>query len=500
MEKSYKLISVTITNYKGIASQAFAVGPGGAILQGPNGAGKTSARDAVIAALSARGVDASCIRDGADSSEILIDLDVVNVRRRITDKGQTATVTSPEGNKWFKPQSRLDEIFGPMLDPLKFFLADKKEQRRLLLEACPVNPPTSADVAKWLGKLSVEELPDLEGLSGLEAVERLRKFFYDRRTTANAAEKAKAAAVSEARKKLEAVSNPAHSGVAVPPLNHEDVPVVEAKTARAALDVRAGQLAEQERRTTGTRERIAKLRADAEGAAAHAGEPPTEAELFVAEDQVVSLRAELAKAEKLLAEIVARGKHYTDAIALAGAYTKQAADLEASLTAVAIEPVTAEEIAKADQAIADAERDAALIKGAREEQAARTALTAALEEQSHAMTLANALEKAVTNLTKVAPKELMERSGGIPGIALTDDGITLDGRNIANLCGKERLELAIDIAKRASTGGGKLLCVDGLEAIDEENRAKFIQLATADGWQLLGTLVSGGELSIIELE
>lgn len=512
---SYKLTKVTIKDYKGITSLAFSVGAGGAIISGPNGAGKTSARDAVLATLVASGVDPSCIRDGADSSEILVDLDGARVRRTINHKGTGGvTVKNEEGDTWGKTQTRLNALFGEMLDPLRFFNADKKEQRRMLLEACP-EIPTAEDFARWLGKMSSETIPNVDGLSGLEAVERVRKAYYERRKQANkeadaAKEKAdKAAAMAKAAR--EAIPQDADK---LPAVDVVQSRLEQAKREHADLVSRDKQAREQSERSQGTRERIANLRAEVERLDNESQNGPTPEEMEKARGAVSAssadvdrlsreLKAAVAINNEMIQRLAALQSSDADAHAADREAIKvraQADDLEASLTAVAIPRVPPEDLARAEEMIIEQTGDLQIAKeGARVvelEHDAATAKAKADEAQSYA----SELDAVVSNLTNVAPRELMSRSNGIPGIALTDEGISLDGRNLANLCGQEQMALSIEIAKRVNKGAGKLLCVDGLEALDENNRVKFIELATSDGWQLIGTLVSGSDLHIIEIE
>src|SRR5690349_7491577 len=108
-----KITRIEIKDFCGVRELEWSVPPGGGVIKGKNGGGKTSILRAIRAALAGQGVDGSAIRNGADKSEIMIDLEAVGrVRRSITHNGSGLTVTTPDGDRWAKPQHRLNEILG----------------------------------------------------------------------------------------------------------------------------------------------------------------------------------------------------------------------------------------------------------------------------------------------------------------------------------------------------------------------------------------------------
>jgi hypothetical protein len=73
--------------------------------------------------------------------------------------------------------------------------------------------------------------------------------------------------------------------------------------------------------------------------------------------------------------------------------------------------------------------------------------------------------------------------------------VTLDGVALSDLSGAEQMRFSIDLSKRLNPVAG-ILIVDGLERLDDDALDAFVEMATADGHQLIGTRVSRGELVI----
>jgi hypothetical protein len=493
MKTEYRLTKIEVTNYKGIEHASFDVGAGGAIIQGRNGSGKTSLRDAILAALKARGLGPECVRNGADKAEILIDMDKTRVRRSITAAGGGAvTVVNEDGDKWGRPQSRLDELFGASLDPLAFFLAKPVDRLKMIMTAMPA-AVTEEDVRRW--------------------TEDVRRWTDDLRAEANRRAKDARARADAAQGEAHRLVSDEHKGVVVPLPGEEDAPVREAERGLEALAARQRQAEEQERKAAGTRERIADLRKRAKAEDAK-GLAPVGRDVMAAliktrdeaQARVDGLKRELIAAEQawMVANAAVLGasekqRAHDESDAAAAALRAQAQDLESSLAAVAIEPPTAEERAQAETAVAQARSHRDLVRAARAAHDALITVAALTEEAGLAERTAADIDAIVVTLTKDAPAEVAARSQLIPGLAIDGDKITLDGKALDNLCGAEQMRFAVDLAKRLSPGG-KLLTVNGLEQIDPDSRQDFYRLCMADGWQLIGTLVERGELRVVAIE
>jgi hypothetical protein len=501
-----KITHLRISNFRGIATIDIAVPPAGAIISGGNAQGKTSVLRAIAAALAGEGLGPEAIRLGADAAEILVDIDALKIRRGITAKGASLVVKNGDGDVWAKPQARLTELLGSSgLDALAFFEADAKTRRRMVLDAVPIFV-TGEDIERWCGSHPIDA-PAVD-LHGLLVVEQLRKRYYDERTGANRAAKEAFEALARARADLPAAPAPCPMGV-------EDAG--EALTAvETKRDEIAGRLSASESaklRTSATRERIAALREVAAKARAGAMAMPTAAILDAAEKirgekeaAVLLLRQTLALAEAeetaATAEcdrLCSEREAFARSLEVAEEKERQAVDLEQSIAAVAEMAPSPEEIAAAARAVeeADAVLKLAIDNAAHASHRAHIDELAAAHGRTQAA--ADSLDGIVKTLTEIAPRELAARAEMIPGLALTDDGLTLDGVALDALSGAEQLRFAVDLARRLNAKA-RILIVDGLERLDAGRLADFVRFATADGWQLLGTRVSEGELVVEAIE
>ena len=90
------------------------------------------------------------------------------------------------------------------------------------------------------------------------------------------------------------------------------------------------------------------------------------------------------------------------------------------------------------------------------------------------------LDGIVKTLTVDVPTQLMTKINlPVPGMSITDDGLLVDGKGFDLLSGKEQIYVAIAIA-RAMSGKVKLICVDGIEKLDDESYALFVETAKQD--------------------
>ncbi len=508
-----KITRVRITNYRGIEELDAAIAPAGAIVKGSNGQAKTSVLKAIQAALAARDIGPEAIRVGAERAEILVDIDNLQVRRVISPKGPTISVAKDIGDgikaKVPSPKDFLRDLLGTSpIDPIELVTEkDKKKRRAQILAALPVRV-TAEQVRKWLEE---ECQVDTSG-HGLEVISQLRATYYDRRTAANARAKEAAAKAVDARAKLAATSPP-DEPIDVDAAESE-VTAARARLATVDAQMQAAQAAEQ--RTATTRARVADLRAKAEAEVAGITEPPAE-EVAKAErilqdwrDRVAEVEAELAEARQRLGaaemratQLRARAEQASSARRRASGMIEQATDLESAIqTASAPAPSREEREATAATRRAAEEK----LESARTDAARLAAYTAALRtkldaEKAADQTAAEAdrLDRIVSRLTHDAPAELLAGSDGIPGLAVSGDDIFLDGVILDGLCGREQLQFAVEIARRANANS-RILLVDGLERIAPEHIDEFVQLATADGWQLLATRVTDGERVINAIE
>ncbi len=496
-----KITRIQVRNYRGISALDAEIPESGAVAKGRNGSGKTSLLKAVRAALAAQDVGPDAIRLGADKAEIVIDLGALAVRRAITAKGSTLTVKDG-GATVASPQTALRELLGTSpIDPLDLFLAPPKERRARILGALPVTV-TSAELRRWAPDL--DEGTDCSG-HGLEVVGRVRARYYAERTSANASAKAAkgdAERAADAARRAEA-SVPADAM----PVDQADAALAKARGELAALEARAADAARTTERTAKTRARITELRARAESERELAADPPAEADLEraraeqrTAEAEFDRLRAELAKAEVRLRAAEQALDRLVTQQATADAdrdrahdLDAQAAELESAIADAGPAGVTPADLDVARRAVTDGEAARTGAQARAASLAAVDAAKAARDRAASAEAEATRLDGIVDALTNEAPRALLAASDSIPGLSLDGDEIALDGVRLDGLCGAEQMKLAIEIARRANARS-KILVVDGLERVDPEQYARFVELATAGGYQLIGSRVDRGEV------
>lgn len=502
-----KITRLRISNFLGVEHLDATIPPAGAIATGSNAVGKTTVLKAIHAALAAQGIGPEAVRLGADRAEILLDMDAVTVRRAISSNGNSLTVTTAEGDRWAKPQTRLTNLLGATLDPLAFYLASPAERRKLILAAMPVEV-TAEDLQRWTG----EEWTPKAGMHGLEVVADVRKHYYDMRAEANKVAKAAVQAAQDAAAKAAALARPELEDVRVPDIGDEDAEVRAAELHRESIVSRRKAAEEQTKRSEGTRARIAELRRKADDKENNA-RPTVPVELReqvvlewrAAGDEVVRLEDLLVEAKEKhhrlsqkLDDIASQDEQHAMAMSEAAKLRAQSDDLEQSLASVAVTAPTDAEIAAANETLAGYRDRAKLVKEARVARSAQLEAIGADALADKSQRDADALGDIVSRLTTEAPTELATRSQLIPGLVLTEDSITLDGRALDNLSGAEQLRFAVDLAKRLSKA--KIIVVDGLERLDATRMREFVAYATAEGWQLIGSRVTEGELVLEAIE
>lgn len=498
-----RITRLRIVNYRGIAALDAEISPRGIVVSGPNGSGKTTILNAIAAAIAGQDIGPDAIRVGSERAEILVDLDALHVRRGITPNGSSLTVSTSDGAKYSSPQTRLNEMLGTAaLDPIDFFLADPAKRRKLVLQAVRVCL-TEEQIARWTAGAGAEMAAGLDLSNGLEALAQLRKRFYDQRAAAN-----------KTAKEADAAAERASAGL--PPL--PDAVLTEEQAGQAfhvadrameVLQIRNAEAEGAAKALEANRRRAGERRARAEAIRTSIAIPPSEQEeaAFVARweaagNEVDRLKLELRKAEAELKACEDQGVTWRRARQERAEKEAEAARLDAEATE--LETDAADVAVVPAQALADAR--AALEKATRDRDGARAAVkiradhaTAAKlrEEALRAVAKADALDAIVTTLTDEAPKELAASPDMIPGLALTESGVTLDGISVDRLSGAEQLMIAVELAKRLNAKAKILVC-DALERLDEGNMRHFVKAAVRDGWQLLCTRVTADQEIVIE--
>lgn len=504
-DTNMKLTHIKIHNFRGIETLDVAVPPAGLIASGGNARGKTTFLKAVRSALEAIDVAPDAIRIGADRADVFVNLDHVSVKRVITKKGSKVSVER-DGLEASKPTTYLRELLGTTgLDPLELYLAKPKDRRALILSALPCTI-TVEQLRKYAPE--IEDSFDVSG-HGLEVLERARKFFYDERTVAN---KDAAEAKREAERLAEAARVAAQAVTPGPALPEAEAraALTSAERELLTLENRATEAAESERRTSAQRASVESLREQAAELEAGAGEEVETAEaedlieraaeaVRILEEQLAAKRHALETLRSNLAQARAKNEARGRALSKAADLRAQADTLVVALKAATVAAPAEAELSAAKQKVETSR--ATLDRAVQQAKAleAVAAATKATETAKACAAEAEELDAIVKRLTNDAPNDLLAAANAIPGLSLTDDAVLLDGKSLDALSGAEQLKFAVDIARRANTKT-KILIVDGLERLDADQLDAFVKYATRDDWQLIGSLVTKGELVVAAIE
>lgn len=510
----HRITRIKISNYRGLRAVDTKVGPAGVIASGKNAEGKTSFLRAIRAALAAVDVKEDAIRLGADKAEILIDLDDVSVRRVIKGSKSTLEITTSEGDKKNAPAKYLAEQLGMSpIDPLDLFLATKEERRKKVLAALPITI-TDDHIVRWIPLGALDGVPaGLTAMHGLDACKRLHDHVYDLRADANRTVKDKASALKVAEGELDA----ADAGITTIPkgttAESAQKVVDSARTSLVNLEAQKKRASEHGAKTQSARERIAGWRKQAAEtrAALPAAHAAAEFDTRYARSKAIRTRLKELEDEfeKLRAEddaINAELTKMTGDAAVLKSQTEQASSLERMADDLEASLKDAGEIAPSDfdlDEARDALSEADNVLAAARSREALAARRAATEEDRKVLTAvedrAAAFTKIVDTLRVDAPAQLIAESKGIPGLGISGETITLDGKSIDALSGAEQMRFAIEIARRANARF-KILVVDGLERVSPSELPNFIREATRDGFQLFASRVTDGELVLEHIE
>ncbi len=128
------VVQLTSRNVKRLTAVSIKPDGSGVVIGGENEQGKSSVLDSIMYALAGgKKIPDDAVRHGAKKGEITLDLGELQVKRTITKKGSTLTVTNKDGEKVSSPQQILDDLLGKIsLDPSEFDQMDKKKRAELL--------------------------------------------------------------------------------------------------------------------------------------------------------------------------------------------------------------------------------------------------------------------------------------------------------------------------------------------------------------------------------
>lgn len=457
---------IKISNFLGI--EELEVAPGKInLISGGNRQGKTSLLEAIEKAVTNRERRPRVIRDGADQAIILIDLeDGTTIRRSITPKTSTLAVTK-DGFKANAPQAFLSGLIGSYaFNPVDFINEDEKKQTEILLQAVPI-AVTPEQVIEWTG---LQPFGIDYSQHGLQVCRDVHKALYGARREANGT-------VKGIRAEVDAISVPA----GFDPEPYRSVTLKEkydalkaAQEHNKALEEMKRDIADAERSLSGIDAAVAD---DVDRINLEAGY-----EVKAIEEKIAALQAKLAEVNTRRDDDIRAVRE--DGADRAHSLREYRDGLTQTLNA-APEPI---DTAPLEKEVEEYEAKKLLVNQFDQREGAKARLEAAKTE-------ADKLDTAV-KVMAAKPQELVAAADlPIKGLGIDEDGhVTIDERPLKSLSTSEQIRISLEIA-RVTAGPLKLVCIDGLEALDKETREELFQQIEADDYQYFLTEVGSGELA-----
>lgn len=437
-----KIVKLTISNF--LKLKDVEINPSKTnVIVGKNKQGKTSILKAIQAAFEGK-FDASSIHMGENKAEINIELDALNIKRTITEKGSYLDVSNKEGFKVPAPQKYLDGILGTFsFNPIQFFELKAADRKKYLLNAIKLTI-TPEQLEQYTG----EKLDGLDfSKHALEVIEDARKFYYDRRTVANAEVTKKRKTLDELSAKLPADFDPAK-------FSEEQIKNLQEAIKRDEMELQ---------RKKDNDAMIETLRSQEKNL----------------NDQVADYNEQIEVLKKKIEETNAKTKEVQAQIVRA---TEEEFDLSDENT-INISRETLEKL--------ESQRE--LVYASRQIESVR-------QELSEAVEAAKKLDAVVANMTKEIPNKLMsEAELPVDGLTVADSDLLINGVSIDNLSSSEQLRFALNVVREINKTF-KVICIDGIETLDSENFEAFLKEIELDDYQYFVTRVDGGGAGSITIE
>lgn len=423
-----KITKLTISNFLKLKDVEFNPTKTNVIV-GKNGQGKTSILKAIRTAFTGD-ADSTSIRINEGKAEITIDLEDLIIKRTITGKGNYLDISNKDGFKMPAPQKYLDGILGTFsFNPIEFFEKKPVDRKKYLLNAIKLTI-TQDELAVYTG----EKLAGLDyEAHALEVVNDARKYYYEKRTIANAE-------LSKKEKALQSLSETIPEGFDASKVSEEEI-----KKLSDAI-----QKDEQE-----------KIKAD-----------NNSLRITDLQNQEASIKGQIADLQKKLEAT------QQDIVKLTNLKFDYSDDLA---------------LGAAKDALAKLEGQREIVFTVKRVEEMRGEVAAVKED-------AEKLDAVVKALTKQVPEDLIAKAKlPIEGLTILGDDIQIKGVSIDNLSSSEQLKFGLDVV-RALNGEFKVICVDGIEKLDQESFKFFLEQIEKDDYQYFVTRVDGNTPHSITIE
>jgi energy-coupling factor transporter ATP-binding protein EcfA2 len=430
-----KVSKIQIRNILGIEELEIEPGKFTAIV-GRNGSGKTSTLEAIKSALRG-GHDATLLRNGTEQGEVVLLLDDgTEIAKRVTASTSSTAVTDADGKRSKKPAESIKQLIDALsVNPIEFLSVPRKQQIAALLESMPM----VADLDR-LNEITGMALDgSLMGLHAMEVIEAVLKQVYDERTGTNRAVREKEATINQLSATIPANLAGAAAG-------GEDYLL---DGIEAADKQRAAEIAR-------VNAKLAGMEAEWDG-------------------KLVKIEAEMQVLREQQAEVVAQRAD------IRGRAGRQRDKAEADYLA-ACAPI------REQLAVIKSNRDAAARAAATRDTVKQMTEEAAqlAEDAARATAALDSLEAYKAELLADLP---------IPGLEVRDAEIWFRGVLFDRLNSAEQVKVAVEVAKLRAGALG-LVCVDGIERLDDTAFEEFKSAAIESGLQLVVTRVADGDFAV----
>lgn len=422
---------IKISNFMGIEELELKAGKFN-VVSGHNGAGKTSILEALKIAFGS-GHDATVLRNGQSQAETMLELDddTTSLRTRIKPLA-TDRAYMVNGKAQASPVSKISALVEAIsINPVEFLTASKEKRMQVLLESMPL----VADCAR-LERITGVKVAQTNR-HALEVIAMVRKQVYDDRTATNGAIKSNASHITQLQASIP---------VAMQEVAENETELLEQRT---ALIVAKEQ--EQDvfaRKIDGIRAKV-------------------NAEIDDLQAQIKALEAKVSERKAFISEQESKARAAIDNVR--ACKNQEIAAIDSRLAAI--------------NAVRDSIKTVVLTKKM-------------IETQSEELLdLEKTAEKQTKALEKVDEyKRDLLSTLPIIGLEFVDGKAVYNGVDFDRVNTAQKVQIAVEVAKLRA-GPLKMMCVDGLELLDESTFEAFKKASLESGVQMFVTRVSSDDLT-----
>ena len=454
---------------------------------GKNRKGKTSWIKAITTGLKGT-TDTSVIREGAEKSEIMLDLEGLQVQRTITRKGQNKLkVITKDGDIKASPQSFLDGLLSDFsFDPIGFVAMNKTERMKYLRELFK----TRITPAHLEGVVNAELLADMKidyTEDGLSVCQKIEDILYPLRRERNKA-------TAQKKALYEATVRPLKETNFNPKFKDRSA---EIEVGEAALNNLIADAQIKARQADGTAALIARVKDKISAAQAQKEKLRNNENFpFVAHlDALEKESRELTAQIKLLVEQrnVVEDKRDT-ATAIKGSI--DSIDREIELHNNTVENLPKVEDVPDINALQAQLNDLLVLKVENNKDLKLLNIhknaEMLLSDWTELQAQADQLTESIKKLRKDVPERLSsEAQFPIPELRFEGDQVFIGKVSMEHLSTSEQVGVALRIVRELNKQAPlKVLCLDRAEILDDDSLNEFTKQIEADEFQYFITIVS----------